>query len=267
MTLQHDRSSVCFTLSACVYNRRPFWPHKSWLARIVQGARRRNMKFKLYLCALLVSYSVHAELYDFNDIATGTQVNSLNPFGSAVINTRLWVTEGGGTVAESFTRGVIDNPSFLNGTPSVVIEAGPLDAPGDRSNSRWNIEIGVSFQNPISAFSVDAYSAFYSTDLIYTGVNEMGEAFTLSGGWLGGLGDRIDHFDITAPTGGYITGFYFSQFEDNGSIMLALDNLDYTLAGGAIASAPVPETIGLSTFVFSIIGMLFLHRRMKAARK
>lgn len=228
------------------------------------------MKFKLYLCAaVLVSHSVHAELYDFNDIATGTQVSSLNPFGSAVISTRLWVIEDGATVAESFTRGIIDNPSYLNGTPSVVIGAARGDAPGDWSNSRWNIEIGVSFQTRISTFSVDAYSAFYSTDLFYTGVDELGQTFTLSGGSLGGMLDRFDHFDITAPAGGYITGFYFSQFEDTGSIMLGLDNLDYTTVAGPTASslATVPETIGPTTLVLTICGMLFVHRRMKAARK
>jgi hypothetical protein len=228
------------------------------------------MKTKVCLCALLLSQSVPAALIDFNDVPVGTQISSLNPSGAAVIGTRLWITDRatGTTTAESFTRGVIGNPSFLNGTPSAVIEAARGDAPGDPFSSRWNIQMAVSFQAPISTFSVDAYSAFYSTHLFYTGVNELGETFTLSGGVLGAPIDRFDHFDITAPTGGYITGFYFSQFEDNGSIMLALDNLDYTTVSQNIASvsAPVPETVGLPTFAFTICGVLFVHRRLKIAR-
>jgi hypothetical protein len=232
------------------------------------------MKAKIILCALLLSHSVHAALIDFNDIAVGTEVSSLNPFGSAVIGTRYWVTDGTTTVAESFTRGVIGNPSYLNGTPSVVMESSPLDAPQpDDGPKLWrNIEIAVSFANPISAFSVDAYSYTYTSSLIYSGVNATGEAFTLSGGSLGGMPDRLDHFDITAPAGGYITGFHFSQFEDRGGIMLAMDNLDYTAVAGtvgstSIGSTAVPEAIGLPTFVFTICGMLLVHRRMKAGRK
>ena len=217
------------------------------------------MKTKICLCALLLAQHAHGELFDFNDIAIGTEVTSLNPYGNAVIRTRLWVTEDGATVAESFTRGVIDNPSFLNGSPSVVIQASSADAPGDPSNSQWNVEIGVSFQTPVPAFSVDAFSAYYSTRLMYSGVNELGETFTVSGGSLGGLRDMFDHFDITAPAGGYITGFHFSQYEDVGGIFLAMDNLEYKTG--------IPEAIGLPTFVFTICGLLFLHRWMKAARK
>jgi hypothetical protein len=229
------------------------------------------MKKIIYLCALLLSQSVPAALIDFNDIAVGTVATGLNPYGDAVISTRLWVTEQGPIVAESFTRGVIDvYPYFPNGdSPAVVIGASAQDAPGDWSSSRWNIDIGVSFLVPVSTFSVDAYSAFYSTPLIYSGVNALGEAFTMSAGSLGGMPDRLDHFSITAPTGGYITGFHFSQFEDVGSIVLAMDNLDYTpfASESGLPTARVPEAIGLPTFIVTICGMLFAHRRMRLARK
>jgi len=116
----------------------------------------------------------------------------------------------------------------------------------------------VSFQVPIFAFSVDAYSQTYTSPLFYVGVDNMGETFTLLAGRLGGMTSDFTHFDIFAPTGGYITGFYFAQYEDVGSILLAMDNLDYT---------PIPETVGLPTFVWTVCAMLLLHRRMKAARK
>ena len=81
----------------------------------------------------------------------------------------------------------------------------------------------------------------------------------ISAGWLGGLvAPEFDHFDVVAPEGGYITGFYFTQFENVGTIVLAMDNLDYI---------PIPETVGLPTFVLTICGMLFVHRRMKAVRR
>jgi hypothetical protein len=215
------------------------------------------MKTKICLCALLLSHSATATLIDFNDIAIGTEVTSLNPYGGAVIGTRLWVIDygDGATVAESFTRGIIDE---VGGSPAVVIEAGPLDATQWGEHQRWNIEIAVSFQVPISTFSLDAYSRTYTSRIIYSGVNEMGGTFTLSSSPLGGSTYDFTHFDISAPTGGYLTGFHFSQFDDVGSILLVMDNLDYT---------PVPETIGLPTFVLSICAVLFGHRRMKAARK
>ena len=39
-------------------------------------------------------------------------------------------------------------------------------------------------------------------------------------------------------------------------ILTLWPDLDYTIV-------PVPETIGLPTFVFAILGVLFLHRRMR----
>ena len=211
------------------------------------------------LCALFLAHSVPAALIDFNDIAVGTQVSSLNPYGDAAINTRMWVTERGTTVTESLTRGVIGIGP--NGSPSVVMEAGYGDVtdPEQFLLQRWNIDIAVSFQTPINRFSVDAFSLIWTSSLIYSGVNALGEAFTSSAHLPGSSGEQIfTHFDITAPTGGYITGFHFSQFEDFFDIQLAMDNLDYI---------PVPEPLGLPTFVFAIGGVLFAHRRMKAARK
>jgi hypothetical protein len=211
------------------------------------------MKTKICLCALFLSHSVPAALIDFNDIAIGTEVGSLNPYDAVVISTRFWVTQGETLVAESFTRGAIDVVTgWGNDSPSVVMQAGPADAQWGE-HQRWNIEIGASFQAPISTFSVDIFSRTYGTDLIYSGVNDMGETFTSSAHVSQFY--PFTHFDIAAPTGGYLTGFYFSQFEDTGSIVLALDNLNYT----------VPETIGLPTFVFTICAVLFVHRQMKGA--
>jgi hypothetical protein len=223
------------------------------------------MKKIIYLCALLLSQSVPAALIDFNDIALGTEVNGLT-FGSATINTRLWVTQQGSTVAESFSRGVIGD---FDGSPAVLMQAGPGDATTFEERQRWNIEIGVSFNSPISRFSLDGYSQTYTSQLIYSGINDLGETFTLSGGLMGGFTPDSTHFDIFAPAGGYITEFHFSQFEDRGSIVLTLDNLDYTPLPGesGLPIARVPETIGLPTFLVTICGVLFAHRRMKIARK
>jgi hypothetical protein len=223
------------------------------------------MKKIIYLCAFLLSQSVPAALIDFNNIAIGTEVNGLNS-GSATISTRLWVTQQGTTVSESFTRGVIGD---FEGSPGVVMQAGPLDATNFDERQRWNIEIGVSFSTPISRFSLDGYSQTYTSELIYSGVNDLGETFTLSGGLMGGFTPDSTHFDIVAPTGGYITEFHFSQFEDRGSILLALDNLDYTPLPGesGLPTARVPEAIGLPTFLVTICGVLFAHRRMRVTRK
>ena len=227
------------------------------------------MKAKICLCALLLAQSLSAALIDFNDLAVGTQVSSLNPYGGATITTRMWVTHGGITTAESFTRGVIGVGP--NGTPSVVMEAGIMDSnttdPELFGRQMWNIDIGVSFQAPVDRFSVDAFSLIWSSPLIYSGVNAMGEAFSSSVRLPGSQVEEFTHLDITAPTGGYITGFHFSQFENFFEIKLAMDNLDYTAAAGTIGSSPVPEAIGLPTFVFAIVGVLFAHRRLKAARK
>jgi hypothetical protein len=216
------------------------------------------MKRIICLCIILLSQSVPAALIDFNDIAIGTELSTLD-FGSARISTRLWVTQEGTTVSESFTRGVIDD---FGGSPAVVMQAGPLDATNFEERQRWNIEIGVSFNTPISRFSLDGYSQTYTSELIYSGVNGLGETFTLSGGVMGGFTGDSTHFDIAAPTGGYITGFYFSQFEDRGTILLTLDNLDYAPTAGGSAIARVPEAIGLPTFIVAICGLLFAHRRV-----
>jgi len=181
------------------------------------------MKTKICLCALLLAHSAPATLIDFDDIAIGTEVSSLNPYGNAVISTRLWVTQGGingPTVAESFTRGVIGLGP--NGSPSVVLEASSADRVGD--DPTWQIDIAVSFKAPVSTFSVDAYSQVYTSHLIYSGFDALGAPFTLSS-LMGGGPSVFDHFDIVAPTGGHITGFHFSQWENGGPILLAMDNL------------------------------------------
>lgn len=227
------------------------------------------MKTKICLCYLLLSQSVPASLIDFNNIPIGTEVSSLNPFGNAVISTRLWVTEYNPgqppvTVAESFTRGVIGPfaehavSSGNTGSPSVVITAGPGDRTDWEKKQSWAVEISVAFQTPVSAFSVDAYSAFYNSNLVYTGVDAIGETFIGSAPLPSGVvAPGFTHFGITAPTGGYITGFRFSQGEFTGGIQLAMDNLGYT----------VPESIGLPTFAFAICGVIFLHRRIAAIRR
>ena len=201
------------------------------------------MKTKLCLFALLLSQSLPAALIDFNDIPIGTEVSSLNPYGNAVISTRLWVTQGAATVAESSTRGVIgtiDSP--LRG-PAVTIQASQQDMTQPDQRQAWHIQIGVAFQTPVSQFSVDAYSRFYNSSLVYTGVDERGEAFILFGGTVGGFFPVITHLDIAAPTGGYITGFYFSQVESTTGILLAMDNLSYTVPEAIIEASASPAVL------------------------
>jgi hypothetical protein len=219
------------------------------------------MKTKVCLCAILLSHSVYATLIDFNDIPIGTQVSSLNPYGAAVISSRFWLTDGVTPVpgSESFTRGAINT---FGGSPAVVIQAGPRDATQPDEHQWWNIELGVSFRKPVSTFTVDLYSFTYTSSVIYSGFDGAGEEFT-SSVLLSGFASDLTHFNIAAPTGGYITGFHFSQFEDRGGILLAMDNLDYTLLKKTADALTVPDTIGLPTFVLSIGAVLVLHRRMK----
>jgi hypothetical protein len=222
------------------------------------------MKTKVCLCAVLLAPSLPAALIDFNDMSVGTQIGSLNPYGDAAISTRYWATAGrtGPIIAESFTRGMIDD---IGGSPSFAVESSRLVDPlrNDETEFWRNIQIGVTFGAPVSAFSVDLFTEVYSSRLIYSGINELGEAFTSSAFLPGSRGEStFNHFDIAAPLGAYITGFYFSQFENADSIRIAMDNLDYTTT---TVAAPVPETLGLPTFAFTICVVLYLHRRMKAA--
>jgi len=199
------------------------------------------MKTRLCLFALLLSHSVRAALIDFNDIPIGTEVTSLNPYGNAIISPRLWVTQRGSTVFESLTRGLIATDP--DGSPSVSIYADWGDAPSvDRPS--WHIDIAVSFIVPVSTFSVDACSRIWSSRLFYSGIDGSGEAFTSQVTIPSRLGPEVfTHFDIAAPTGGYITDFHFSQTENFFGIHLAMDNLSYTVPEAIIEATASPAVL------------------------
>ena len=204
--------------------------------------------------AVLFSIPAGAALIDFENLALGSQP-SAGQFGDVNISTRYWVTDGfqGPTIAESFTRGVID---VQNGSQSVVVVSQHSDADGLRTDAsaRRNIQVNVNFASGVSGFAVDVFSEIYSSALVFSGFNSLGEAFQISTAFSGaGPGvEDFTHLSAFAPEGGYITGFYFSQWETSDHIRLAMDNLDYTsLAGIDTRTATVPEA-GSSAMLLGI---------------
>ncbi len=209
-----------------------------------------------------LSFNAAAGLIDFNNLPLGSVADGV--YGNVQIYTSTYIEDAGGqirfpghgTIATGGT-GVLQGPDFTS--PAIFVSA--QTPPPDYDGRRWYVtQIGANFLTPMSSFSVDVSSGTFTSSLIYTGVDSSGAAWSGSAQILPyrpfeGVGG-YRHFDISAPAGGYLTGFFFEQ-GDSGAIEvdISMDNLSYTQR--------VPEVTGWSIIAMSALGLVVLKRRLR----
>ena len=120
------------------------------------------------------------------------------------------------------------------------------------------VRLDVEFLRPISEFSVNVNSD-YSSALFYTVRTD--EGYETKSIWFGAIHSYDYHtLQVTAPEGGYLTSFYFSQ-ADRGGVEVVMDNLNYTVA------AHVPDTMGtLSGLAIALTCIGLVRYRFNTAK-
>jgi hypothetical protein len=180
--------------------------------------------------ALAVQFNASALLIDFNDLSLGSDPNGV--YGGQV---RL--TTGGQTdEMRPATSGEISN--LYGDSPNVLVRL--------PSGSGNLVSIAAEFLSPTLGFSFDVNSS-YSLRLLYTGIDALGAALSGSVTIFNTHDLALNHFSLTAAPGTYFTGFSMSQADD-GSVEIAMDNLDFTTATDP-AGVRVPDsgwTLGMA---------------------
>ncbi len=199
-----------------------------------------------------------AALIDFNNLPLGTVPDGVYG-GDVRITTSSWLTRGDGT-PEMFGegRGTIEvrdlsreGSGFI---PSPAIWVRGFFNP-ETGEDLCTTLIQTDFLKPMTQFSVDLASLVFSGNLSYSGIDANGNAFSsfmsVDRAFLDVPG--FAHVDITAPAGGYLTGFQFAQTDEAGANKdVGMDNLSYR----------VPEVTGWSIIVMSALGIAILKRRL-----
>lgn len=192
---------------------------------------------------------VGALLIDFNDLALGS-----NPNGTYYDQVRLT------TAGQTYDRETGLPMPTTTGTVSDLYGDSPNALVYLPTNYRNLVAIAADFLVPVARFSLDINSN-YSMRLSYTGIDAFGSPLSGVVSIFNTHNFDLNPFELIAPLGSYLTGFSVSQ-GDNGSVELAIDNLDFT-AATAQAGVQVPE--GGATIFMLVGGMAALvsvRRRM-----
>ena len=206
------------------------------------------MRTKLLIVggALAVQFNANALLIDFNDLSLGSDPNGV--YGGQV---RLITTAQTGEMLPA-TSGEISN--LYGDSPNVLVRL--------PSGSGNLVTLAAEFLSPTLGFSFDINSN-YSLRLLYTGIDALGAALSGSVMIMNTHDYALNHFSLIAPAGAYLTGFSMSQADD-GSVEIAMDNLDFTTTPTE-AGTRVPDsgwTLGMAGFA---VLSLFGFRRLVAA--
>jgi hypothetical protein len=207
-------------------------------------------------CAFILLFGWHPEvraiLIDFNNLSAGRTADGT--YFDAQIRTLVTISDGiDGPIVQSGSGRI----SSEYGSPGIFVNRMFLDPniPPPENGIINRVLIDVAFSTRISTFSVDVDSA-YSSILFYTGFDAAGQSILGNIPFFSSHNSTYEHLEVAAPTGGYLTGFYFSQ-QDRGGVSVALDNLDYTRAA-------VPDTTTtISALAIAVGSMAFLRRRLK----
>jgi hypothetical protein len=207
-------------------------------------------------CAFILLFGWHTEvraiLIDFNNLSAGRTADGT--YFDAQIRTLVTISDGiDGPIVQSGSGRI----SSEYGSPGIFVNRMFLDPniPPPENGIINRVLIDVAFSTRISTFSVDVDSA-YSSILFYTGFDAAGQSILGNIPFFSSHNSTYEHLEVAAPTGGYLTGFYFSQ-QDRGGVSVALDNLDYTRAA-------VPDTTTtISALAIAVGSMAFLRRRLK----
>jgi hypothetical protein len=207
-------------------------------------------------CAFILLFGWHPEvraiLIDFNNLSAGRTADGT--YFDAQIRTLATITDGvDGPILQSGSGRI----GSEYGSPGIFVPRMFLDPniPPPENGIINRVLIDVAFSTGISAFSVDVDSA-YSSTLFYTGFDAAGQSILGNIPFFSSHDWTYQHLEVAAPTGGYLTGFYFSQ-QDRGGVHVAMDNLDYTRAA-------VPDTMTtISALAIAVGSLAFMRRRLK----
>jgi hypothetical protein len=210
-----------------------------------------RVKLLILSAALALQFDASALLIDFNDLGLGSDPNGV--YGGQVRLTTTGQTHDRETGQPlPGASGEISN--LYGDSPNVLVRL-----PAGSGNL---VTLAAEFLSPTLGFSFDINSN-YSLRLLYTGVDALGSALSGSLTIFNTHDYALNHFSLTAPAGGYLTGFSMSQADD-GSVEIAMDNLDFTTTAEA-AGVRVPD----SGWTFGMAGAamlcLFGLRRFVAA--
>ena len=207
-------------------------------------------------CAFILLFGWHPEvraiLIDFNNLSAGRTADGT--YFDAQIRTLVTISDGvDGPIVQSGSGRI----SSEYGSPGIFVPRMFLDPniPPPENGIINRVLIDVAFSTRVSTFNVDVDSA-YSSILFYTGFDAAGQSILGNIPFFSTHDWTYQHLEVAAPTGGYLTGFYFSQ-QDRGGVSVALDNLDYTRAA-------VPDTTTtISALVVAVGSLAFIRRRLK----
>jgi hypothetical protein len=208
-------------------------------------------------CAFILLFlgwqlDARAILIDFNNLSAGRTADGT--YFDAQIRTLVTISDGvDGPILQSGSGRI----SSEYGSPGIFVPRMFLDPniPPPENGIINRVLIDVGFSTRVSTFSVDVDSA-YSSILFYTGFDAAGQSILGNVPFFSTHDWTYQHLEVAAPTGGYLTGFYFSQ-QDRGGVSVALDNLDYTRAA-------VPDTTTtISALAIAVGSLAFLRRRLK----
>jgi hypothetical protein len=205
-------------------------------------------------CAFILLFGWHPEvraiLIDFNNLSAGGIPDGT--YFDCQIRTSVTISDGiDGPIVQSGSGRI----GSEYGSPGIFVPRMFLDPniPPPENGIINRVLIDVAFSTRVSTFNVDVDSA-YSSILFYTGFDAAGQSILGNIPFFSTHDWTYQHLEVAAPTGGYLTGFYFSQ-QDRGGVSVALDNLDYTR---------VPDTITtISALAIAVGSLAFLRRRLK----
>ena len=211
------------------------------------------MRTKLLIVggALAVQFNANALLIDFNDLSPGSNPNGVYGGQVRLITSAQTLDRETGEPLPA-TAGEISN--LYGESPNVLVRL--------PSGSGNLVTLAAEFLSPTLGFSFDINSN-YSLRLLYTGIDALGAALSGSVMIMNTHDYALNHFSLVAPAGAYLTGFSMSQADD-GSVEIAMDNLDFTTAT-TVAGTQVPDsgwTLGMAGFA---VLSLFGFRRLVAA--
>jgi hypothetical protein len=223
--------------------------------RLGMNIKRSPLKLScaLVVITLLAQVRVGAILIDFNSAPVGSVADGA--YGDVSIRTLSTITENETQEIIGYGHGTIRTDY---GSPNVSVNR-IFPSPGYTGGGVMNrVQLDVEFLRPISEFSVNVNSD-YSSMLFYTVRTDAG--YETKSIWFGAIHSYDYHtLQVTAPEGGYLTSFYFSQ-ADRGGVEVVMDNLNYTVA------AHVPDTMGtLSGLAIALTCIGVVRYRFSAAK-